>query len=937
MFLLPEVQVDSTSSSSSSSSTQRGSAARLDNFQLWFPSLARSAVYGHLIEQSEVSPCASDSGNPCQYELSSRKGNLVADTLRSVVSLVMHQPNSNTPPPRLRSLVFDSFRRRVLSERFANSSVLSPDLLDSQPLREDDVTGNLTRLLAGFAACTLTTTSLPALIAVPGSDSKVATTIDAVIEAPDKQRTTLIHFCFENSTRASSSDCDVLCKWIATLPISDDKSATEFDWLASIESIPRSNLAREVLLANFASFAFRRELGRVGAPMPAFISVVIAFGEPGHPRASLLHLGGTGGATSLIIPDRALAICLLAVSNTMSAVRSIANRFGAPTKLRGVAWNWSLMREQARRYPEVQIGDTTFNTNALKWPLMQVVCANSDGHNVTAMQAILPDETQQSMNWAIAHAFPLLIGSDAAQAAHVFLTDENQQLIRAVDVAKNPRAHCLHSECARLTCCWHKLELYALNNLRRLFRRDEDFQLFMRIIRAAYKEAESDAEVDALFDCIREIADPDQSNTGAMMSSQSYPTLESFLDSLQGAETRKTWSWSWRIRLRTLGIRTSGRNEGDNSALKGNHKKDISAVTSPSDLVTRSLQLATSRDTRDADEHAFRSGRRRIDVDSRLKRAEDTLTTYAFELLEVQFNQAVCYQYELECKGVWRVERKKILAADDVSMADEHSSSSSSSSNPSSSFLASSSSSSSSAASGPASSSTSASSSAASCLEMRSDGSPKIAARVRVVRVVRGADGEVYLHCSCGYFTYMMLPCRHVICIKHLLLSKQGHDWHFRWTIKYRDDDVVVPRSFGDGRLGASVHGISDRELPAADEIPLASSTDFMQDRTLSTESATAEMVASAKSSADVPPKTAAHERHGVAKERLMPELTALLSNLQLLEADSFSTALEHCADKLQDLNAELVTSFGDGTAVRSSVKAGGSGRDAVRHVRRAH
>jgi hypothetical protein len=128
-------------------------------------------------------------------------------------------------------------------------------------------------------------------------------------------------------------------------------------------------------------------------------------------------------------------------------------------------------------------------------------------------------------------------------ATSVVITDENQQIIRSVDAGKNPRAFSLHPACVRMTCCWHKIELYGINNVSRLYHRTDDYQHVMRIFRSAYKQAESDAEVDELFDCIREIADPARSESDPIMTAQSYQSLECFLDSLQGAETRITWTW----------------------------------------------------------------------------------------------------------------------------------------------------------------------------------------------------------------------------------------------------------------------------------------------------------------------------------------------------------------------------------------------------------
>jgi len=225
----------------------------------------------------------------------------------------------------------------------------------------------------------------------------------------------------------------------------------------------------------------------------------------------------------------------------------------------------------------------------------------------------------------------------------------------------------------------------------------------------------------------------------------------------------------------------------------------------------------------------------------------------------------------------------------------------------------------------------------ASSVAAGADGVPRLVVRTRIVRLVKGADGQVYLHCSCLYFTSMLLCCRHVLCVKRLVLSILL-DWHFRWTRRFRDAETFAPRAFDDGRHGASAVGIPVGELLAYDAIPLASAIDFERDHLYDSmhatggASASSVMAANARI-ADAPDGTvdAAH-RYGVAKSRLGPSFDVLLRDLQLLSGTSFDSALSECEATLQGVHRELLAVHGNGQSIDTRVTSGGSGRDKVRH-----
>ena len=230
------------------------------------------------------------------------------------------------------------------------------------------------------------------------------------------------------------------------------------------------------------------------------------------------------------------------------------------------------------------------------------------------------------------------------------------------------------------------------------------------------------------------------------------------------------------------------------------------------------------------------------------------------------------------------------------------------------------------------SSSASATSGAVSSVVVSSAGKLRLAARTRIVRQVKGASGEVYLHCSCLLYVYKMIACRHVLCVKRLQYNSNSDDcWHFRWTRRFRDEPLTTPRAFDDGRHGASVFGVPSGELLSAVAVPLVSSVDLEADHHESVKGAAAAMKSNAAQvkQAEITP---AEQRYGTAKEKLLPMFELILGDLKLLKGEAFDEALHHFYQKFEALHIEVIEAHGDGQAVFTDFKTGVGGHKLVRH-----
>jgi hypothetical protein len=93
---------------------------------------------------------------------------------------------------------------------------------------------------------------------------------------------------------------------------------------------------------------------------------------------------------------------------------------------------------------------------------------------------------------------------------------------------------------------------------------------------------------------------------------------------------------------------------------------------------------------------------------------------------------------------------------------------------------------------------------------------------VRQVRLCEISKGEFGLHCSCRWTARWLIPCRHLLAVKHQEVDRAA-DFHFRWIKEcFRQAFATEPRTFLDGIQFVSTKGVDQIELASAIESYLA-------------------------------------------------------------------------------------------------------------------
>jgi hypothetical protein len=129
--------------------------------------------------------------------------------------------------------------------------------------------------------------------------------------------------------------------------------------------------------------------------------------------------------------------------------------FGADERaLLAAAWILPEAYEKFKRYPEVLQCDTTFKTNCLKKPLLNLAGVDGEGRTFTAAQAFLLNERESSFTWFFNTSLPFLLG-DTLKATSIFLCDESSAEINAFNVAR--RNGIFHNACVMRICLFHKV------------------------------------------------------------------------------------------------------------------------------------------------------------------------------------------------------------------------------------------------------------------------------------------------------------------------------------------------------------------------------------------------------------------------------------------------------------------------------------------------
>jgi hypothetical protein len=90
------------------------------------------------------------------------------------------------------------------------------------------------------------------------------------------------------------------------------------------------------------------------------------------------------------------------------------------------------------------------------------------------------------------------------------------------------------------------------------------------------------------------------------------------------------------------------------------------------------------------------------------------------------------------------------------------------------------------------------------------DGSPW--PKFLYTREVYERDGKLY--CSCRFAESMLLPCRHILCVKNGTASEQ--DCHFRWSLAWQAGRIplaVLHRTAADQAFGVTLDGVVESDV----------------------------------------------------------------------------------------------------------------------------
>lgn len=130
-----------------------------------------------------------------------------------------------------------------------------------------------------------------------------------------------------------------------------------------------------------------------------------------------------------------------------------------------VCWVTEDARRYHRLFPSVLGLDVVFGTNAEQRPQMRGTGKTSSNKNLPIVDALLPKQSKWSFNWFVSDALPSLLDNDALQKTTIILTDQDRELMSAIDQALKSRDKLL-GKAVRRICKWHKVSGLLVRNVR---------------------------------------------------------------------------------------------------------------------------------------------------------------------------------------------------------------------------------------------------------------------------------------------------------------------------------------------------------------------------------------------------------------------------------------------------------------------------------------
>jgi hypothetical protein len=387
----------------------------------------------------------------------------------------------------------------------------------------------------------------------------------------------------------------------------------------------------------------------------------------------------------------------------------------------------------AKRYPEVLMTDATCKTNSSNRPLIFVCGIDSTHKNICVSSTLTTNEKRESFSFVIEN-LALIYGRNWCSKVQVFLSDGATEITGSIDSAINSGLF-NPERTKRFLCHHHAVNIKGLKDLTYLKTESETklrgliFMLIYRGFRDLETQEESKIFFRSVYAFLQEMRDEGK------LSEESHVKFSTFLEAV--LDNSPYLSNVFAKEVMHLGTRTSGRNESENS----------SAKATGVDPKTSVVKLAVSDVTRNVN-RAFESTLR-VQREALVRPIESfgyesisaQITGKAWELLNSQLNLYADYNVVTISMNPVIFAARRLKYPRDVTHELQS-------------------------------------------FAYETEGSPVIHVnlpkfyRTRYVQVING-----HLQCSCPYFAWYGIPCRHMLAVNKGFLSI--FDINLRWTTAY--------------------------------------------------------------------------------------------------------------------------------------------------------
>ena len=488
--------------------------------------------------------------------------------------------------------------------------------------------------------------------------------------------------------------------------------------------------------------------------------------------SSIINTKNVEKATKQALNDVKCPLASQFVHGSASSPASVMDQ--SKRILMGVVWSEVKLLETGARFPELATADTTCKTNKQGRPLLKIQGLDGNGKMFTRANALLWNESDEAFLFVFKFALPKLWSDPVCQATSLIITDGDPHMISAL---KNALATTSFSECTLKRCFWHLVhQAFA-----KLFGNGELDLEVNTVIRKWLNSLAYRVETVQDFDeSIDELKQWIRSNVNSSLMPRQKKHLVQisrvermlqFIDSIESL--KKSWAKCHRLGLCDLGHITTSLSEAGFSKLKGwnlavHAQMGINATV---DTMRKQEQLSIAKSDCDADRQLSTHPLRNNFQSDAAVRLGVALTPRAVDEIDQQFKQSTKMTKQAVAAGRWRV--RYTTADDDYCMQSGDSEDE----------------------------------------DIDTSAECRPWPKFLYAREVYVQNGKLF--CSCMYSSSMLLPCRHIICVKMGTLS--ARNCHYRWSLAWQAGRIpltALSRTFDDQEsYGATLDGVAACEL----------------------------------------------------------------------------------------------------------------------------